>query len=275
MALVSVSVPESRLNRSLSIITGAQYIGSTAGPAVGAVLVLVLNFRAAILLSSVIPLLTGTAVLLFVPADKIARRESNSLGEGTLEPFRISLQFLLGVGLYFMLFTLNQLTRFATPIALRGISEGENVAAAAGLTFSLAGLVSAFSVLVLAPYLFKAGHYRPALVRSCMIVAAGLLILALAGTTPTYILGFLVIALVLAAMTPAINVLIAASVSRSRRGTAFGVAGSAQALASMLGPTGAAVFAAVSLSFGFALLAALLMGLAFLLFMTLREPRLE
>ena len=33
VALVSVSVPDHRLNRSLSTVTGAQYLGTTSGPA--------------------------------------------------------------------------------------------------------------------------------------------------------------------------------------------------------------------------------------------------
>ena len=274
--MVSVSVPEYRLNSSLSIITGAQYIGITLGPALGAILAIGLGYRGAILGASLIPLLTGTAVLFYVPADRVARSANTSKDQPRpkLEPFRVSFQFLLAIFIYFILFALNQLIRLATPIALRGIEGQKDVAGHAGLTFSLGGLVSAVSVLLLAPYFFRAGRLRFALAASCVIAAAGLLVLAAASATAVYILGFLIIALVLSAMTPATNTLIAANVSRARRGTAFGVAGSAQALSSMVGPTAAALFAAVSFSFGFALLAGLLVAVGVLLFLALQEPNL-
>src|SRR5258708_1727109 len=66
VAFISVSVPESRLNSSLSPLSGAQYIGITAGPALGAVLAAIFGFRGAILVAAVVPLLTGAAVHLFV-----------------------------------------------------------------------------------------------------------------------------------------------------------------------------------------------------------------
>jgi DHA1 family multidrug resistance protein-like MFS transporter len=46
VALVSVSVSDSRLNSSLSFVTGAQYLGTTVGPALGALLATSLTFAA-------------------------------------------------------------------------------------------------------------------------------------------------------------------------------------------------------------------------------------
>jgi MFS family permease len=88
---------------------------------------------------------------------------------------------------------------------------------------------------------------------------------------PLYVLFFVVISLLQAAMIPATNALIAGNAPRSRRGTAFGWAGSAQAVAFVAGPMGAALFAAVSLDLGFVVLAGIMLGMALLL-LTLREP---
>lgn len=278
VALVSVSVPESRLNQSLSLITGVQYIGTTAGPAIGAVLATVLDFRGTILVTSAVPVITGTAVLLFVPADRVGRSGGPAAGRRRdrasveLEPFRLSFQLLLVIFIYGLIFALNQLIRLATPIALKAIEGEADVTAHAGLTFTLGGLVSAISVLLVAPFFFKPGRMRAALAASCAIAATGLALLALAGATATYILGFVVIAMVLSAMTPATNTLIAGNTTRSRRGTAFGLAGSAQAVSSMIGPAGAALFAVVSLDLGFALLALVLLAVALVLAAALREP---
>ena len=187
----------------------------------------------------------------------------------------MSFQFLLAILMYFTIFALNQLTRIITPVALRAIEGHADVAGQSGIAFSLAGMVSAVGVLAVAPVLYKTGRMAPALAASCVVGGLGFLVMASAGTSVLYIGGFLLVAMVLSAMTPSTNTLIAANVTRSRRGTAFGVAGSAQALASFVGPAAAAVFAAVSLGMGFVILAGLLLALGLLLFRALREPVYE
>lgn len=76
-------------------------------------------------------------------------------------------------------------------------------------------------------------------------------------------------------MIPTTNTLLAANVPRSRRGTGFGIAGSAQAVSFVVGPAGAALFAAFSLDLGFAIIAGMLAALAGLLWLTMREPDLR
>src|SRR5690606_16206530 len=70
VALTSVSVPDSKLNASLSLVTGAQYLGNTVGPAVGSVLAIVLGMRGAIVAGAVMPALAGLMVLAIVPRDE-------------------------------------------------------------------------------------------------------------------------------------------------------------------------------------------------------------
>ncbi|MEI6666318.1 MAG: hypothetical protein WCL53_09235, partial [Chloroflexota bacterium] len=81
-----------------------------------------------------------------------------------------------------------------------------------------------------------------------------------------------VFSLVLAMMIPATNTLIATNVSRERRGTGFGVASSAQAMALMVGPITAAAFGG-ALDLGFLVGGALFLGIAALVFVAVREPR--
>jgi MFS family permease len=142
------------------------------------------------------------------------------------------------------------------------------------LAFTLGGLVSAISVLFIAPRFFRMGRLRNAIVGACVIAGLGHLVAAAANVTPVYLLGFLMVATVLSAITPTTGTLIAANVTRSRRGTAFGIASSAQALSFAVGPGAAAVFAAVSLKLGFVVLAGLLFALALLLRFALREPEI-
>jgi MFS family permease len=135
--------------------------------------------------------------------------------------------------------------------------------------------VSAFSVLFLGPRLFKPGTLRVTMAFASLVAAGGFLALAVAPNVALYVVGFLFIAAVLSAMVPVTNTLIAGTSSRARRGTAFGIAGSAQAVSFMVGPTGAALFAAVSLDAGFAVLAVLLVVLAATIFVALREKAIR
>jgi DHA1 family multidrug resistance protein-like MFS transporter len=271
VALVSVLVPDTRLNRSLSTLTGAQHLGTTSGPAVGALLALAFDFRTTIIVASVVPLITATAVLLWVPRDRVVRRTAVTGQKGDLEPFKASRQFMLAVAALFTVYAMNELVRLSTPIALKALNDGADSAAATGLTFSIAGLASAFSVLFLAPLLFAPGRLALAFGAACAMGAAGALILALTETIPAYIAGFMVVALVVSALVPAINTHIASSVTRSRRGTGFGIAATAQSLSFAIGPAAAAFFAGVSMDLGFAVLAGLFLLLGIMMFTGIRE----
>lgn len=270
VALTSVTVSESQLNSSLSLVTGAQYIGTTIGPAVGAVLASAFGFRGAILAAAFLPTLAATVVLVLVPSDEPAVGLRRRSGRAPLEPFRPSLQLVLVIFVFFVVFSMTQLIRLATPIALQDI-HGRDVRGITGLAFTLAGLASAVSVLFLAPNFFRTGRLRGALIATCILGGIAYLLLAAAETVAQYVLFFVLISLLQAAMIPATNRLIAGNVPRSRRGTAFGWAGSAQALAFVAGPMGAALFAAVSLDLGFVVLCAILFGMGALL-LGLREP---
>ncbi|HEU0074350.1 MAG TPA: MFS transporter [Dehalococcoidia bacterium] len=271
VALVSVIVPDSRLNRSLSIVTGGQYLGTTIGPAVGAGLALLLSYRASIAVAAIVPFIAGIAILLMVPRDPVAARRTAT--EPPLEPFRMSGQFKLAIGALFAVYCMNELIRLATPIALKGLKGSDDVAGEAGLAFTLAGLVSAISVLFLAPRVFRGTPSGPPFALICSLGCVGFLLVAFANGVPVYILGFLTIFLVVSAMVPALNTLIAANVRRSRRGTAFGVAGTVQALAFGVGPLAGAFFAAVSLDAGFFTVALLFLAVGFVLFTWVREPQ--
>ena len=51
------------MSASLSIVTGAQYLGTTAGPAVGALLATFLGFRGTILFAAILPSFAALLVL--------------------------------------------------------------------------------------------------------------------------------------------------------------------------------------------------------------------
>jgi DHA1 family multidrug resistance protein-like MFS transporter len=258
VALTSVSVPEERLEKALGVVTAGQYLGGTLGPAVGALLAEAFGFRAAIVASAILPSAAATWIILAVPRDEVAARVARVRSAGrrrvrfsTGWASGFSRTFWVAVLLYFGLFTLNQLIRVATPIALEDIAGEDRARALSGIAFTAAGAGSVAGVLLIARALGLWTGLRGTLIVLTLASAAVSPLLTV-GNEWVFMAGLLLFAVANGAAMPATNTLIASSVEPARRGTAFGLASSAQAIAFMVGPMGAAAFAATSLTLGFA-----------------------
>jgi DHA1 family multidrug resistance protein-like MFS transporter len=281
IALTSVSVPDARLNRSLGVVTGGQYLGSTLGPAVGALLAIGFGYRGAIVASAVLPALAATWIIFAVPKDSIAPRAVKAARAAGRRGVKFSMGWIRGfsrpfwvaVFLYFGLFALNQFVRVATPVALEGIVGSGSARAVSGVAFSLAGAAAVAGVTVVARWMSGRASLRQTLIVCSLASAAAMPALAIGQSAWIYGAGFLVFALVNAASMPATNTLIAETVEPARRGTAFGLASSAQAVAFMAGPMGAAAFATFSLPAGFLFCAVAFAGLAALVAVATQERR--
>lgn len=272
VALMTVSVPETRVKNALTSVSGGQYIGTAIGPAVGAGMALAFGYRGAIFTSGVLVAAVATAVIFLVPADTVRRAaESQPSGKQTLTPFKPTLQLGLAILLYFSLFALSAFRTIATPIALKDIAAGD-VAVVNGVTFALGGLASAIGVWALSTRFFGKRSVRHVLAAMLALSAVGHVLLALSGTAWLYISAFTAASFLNAAMMPMTNTMIAFNVDRERRGTAFGFASAAQALGFMVGPMSAAMFASFSLKAGFVTVGLLLAALAVLVGVAVREP---
>jgi len=280
IALTSVTVPDSRMDRALGVVTAGQYLGSTLGPAVGAVLAVVLGFRGAIVASATLPTLAAIWIIFAVPRDRITPPRIVDAAAVIRPRFHISTEwargfsrtFWVAVLLYFGLFALNQFIRVATPIALKEIAGEDQAATLSGIAFTLAGAGSVAGVLVVGRVLGLWTGLRGTLVAMTVLSAAVTPLMAFGQSEWTFIAGLLVVAVANGAAMPATNALIASTVEHARRGTAFGLASSAQAIAFMVGPMSAALFAATSLAAGFLVCAALFAALAVVVLVFGRPP---
>lgn len=278
IALTSVSVPDARLNRSLGVVTGGQYLGGTLGPAVGALLAASLGYRGAIICSALLPAFAAAWIMIAVPRDSVAPR-AKAVAQATRRTFRVSLgwargfshQFWVAVALYFGLFALNQFVRVATPIAFEDMVGRDQAATVAGVVFSAGGAASVIGVTVVARWMGFRFSLRRTLIIFALASACAMPALAIGGSPWLFGAGFLVFALVNAASMPATNTLIAETVDPARRGTAFGLASSAQAFAFMVGPMAAAYFATFSLDTGFVVCGVLFVALALMVTSGIRE----
>ena len=275
IALTSVSVPDAKVREALNVVSGAQYLGSAVGPAVGAAMAIAFGYRGAIFSSGLLIAIVASAVIFLVPADSVRKKERDLTGAAiALAPFKPTLQFALAILLYFSLFALTTFRSIATPIALKYIA-GPDVTAVTGLAFSLGGVASAMGVWILSAQFFQKRRLRNTLAVTCALTALGHLLLALSNSVWLYVLAFTLASFLNASMMPATNTMIALNVSRERRGTAFGIGSAAQALAFMVGPMGAAMFARFSLKAGFAAVSLLLLALAAVIAFAVREPPVD
>ena len=279
VALTSVSVSDERLDKALGVVTAGQYLGGTLGPAAGALLAAGFGYRGAIVASAVLPSLAATWIIFAVPRDAVAARTAR-VSQETQARFRpsfgwaggFSRTFWIAVLLYFGLFALNQGIRVATPIALKDIAGEDRAATLSGIAFSVAGIGSVAGVLLIARILGLWTGLRGTLIALTLASAAVTPLMAFAHGEWVFVAGLLLFAVANGASMPATNALIASTVEPARRGTAFGLASSAQAIAFMVGPMGAAAFAAYSLPAGFAVCGVLFVALAAVLLVT-RPPR--
>lgn len=272
VALMSVSVPDAKVRDGLNAVSGAQYLGGAIGPAIGAAMAIGFGYRGAIFTSGVLIALVATAVVFMVPADTVRRKELDLSGAAiALPPFKPTMQFALAVLLFFALFALGAFRTIAAPVALKELA-GDDVTAVTGLAFALGGIASALGVWALSTPFFRKFRLRDMLAVTCVLTALAHLLLALSHTEWLFVTAFTLASFLNASMMPATNTMIALNVTRDRRGTAFGIASAAQAMAFMAGPMGAALFARYSLNAGFAAVGLLMLALAAVVAFAVREP---
>jgi MFS transporter, DHA1 family, multidrug resistance protein len=281
VALVSVTVPRERLRSGLAMVTGAQYLGTTVGPALGAIFVGHLGLRGTILAGASLPAFMAILATIFVPRDEVAAGRpavDGSPAGGSLRPREflreVSPQFVIPLFLYFALFAGEQVLRTATPIAIKQISHSALPAGDVGWAFTAAGLGSVIGAFGLSRFAVRSQKTRISLTIIITLQALAHIVLARSRSVPVYVLTLGAIFVAQGAMIPSTNTLIAASVSPSWRGTAFGVSASFQALAFAVGPLATAGFATFSLFAVFLAVGALFLAAAVMIFLGLKEPDL-
>lgn len=283
VALTTVTVPAEEMSSALATVTGAQYAGTMLGPALGALLAALVGLRAAILVGAALPVIGAFVVFLRVPRDSVRRtpraaatRGSASIAVAATSARRqrgipISRQLLVGLFLYFIIYSASQLVRVATPEVLKGLLHGGSAEGATGVAFTVAGVGSVVGALWLARLTSKPSTLRRSLVTITLVTAVAHVLLAATGVVWLYIVWFTVAAVVEGTIIPSTNTLIATSVPPEVRGTAFGVAASVQATGFILGPVGAAAFAAFSLRSSFLAVAAAFVAAALAALLGLRR----
>mgnify|MGYP003338588944 CR=1 FL=1 len=170
-----------------------------------------------------------------------------------------------------MLFRSNQTVHLMTPLALQEIEGRDDVAGISGLAFSVSGGAAVLGILFIGRRYVKPGMIRRAMAIGTLVAGTANVLLATTHNSMEYVALFSLFSLVHAMMIVSANTLIASNVSRDRRGTGFGIASSAQALALMVGPMAAAAFGAFSVTTGFVALSGVFLLVAALVLFAVHD----
>jgi DHA1 family multidrug resistance protein-like MFS transporter len=275
-ALVAASTPQRRLASSMGILQMGIFASQSTGPLLGGFLAATIGFRAAFFVTSAL-----FTIPFFIVATTVEERfERPSPAERSAHSFtsnlRVVLQsrvLLLLMGVIFFLQAAPSFIRPIIPLLVEDFGELENPASAAGLVFAAMALTSAFSALMVGRLSARVG-YRRLLVLAILGAGAAYVPVAVAGSIPTLVLLLAGVGLFSGSMVPTANALLAAFAPRDRVGSAFGVGGSAQALALAVSPLmGGITASALGIHAGFPIAGAMLLALAAATFLLVPEPR--
>ena len=264
MALVASQVPEQRLGYSLGWLSTGQLVGSLVGPVIGGVLADATgSYRIPFYCTSAV---TFAAMFLvwrgvherFIRPDGAHRRRSGIRG----------LALMIGAAgvmpLFFVLFMAQFSTRAVQPVVTLFVQEivgmRPDLATLGGLAFSVTGLAGMIAVPLLGKHSDEIGYRRVLLI---CLAGATLTSLpqAFAYSYWTFAAERFGVGLFIGGILPAANALVGRMVSRSDRGTIYGLTASATFLGNSMGPlTGGAIAASFGLRWVFLITAALLLA---------------
>jgi len=234
-ALVAASAPRNKMPFAMGLLMVAVFMGSSFGPLAGGFIADSVGYKAAFFITGGLLFSGGFIVLSFVKEkfERPAKGQSASLSSLLrLAKSREMLPLLL------ILCTLHAAPQMMTPIIslfIRELDPEGMAATASGLAFCFMGVVAAISAVITG----RLGEHitlKRILVISCL--GTGLLYLPpmLARTVTQLIIFIALMGLLKGGLMTSSNALVGLSVPRNQQGIAYGLAHSAHALGSGLGP---------------------------------------
>ncbi len=248
-ALVSSQVPKERLGFSLGLMQTAVYLGSSLGPLGGGLVADAVGFRFSFAMAGGIPFVAGVLITFLVEEEKRPVHETSAARQSFWKGMRDAINSSAVLAMAAAMFAVNFGVTVVFPILPQFIQmlqgPGGHDAAVTGLVFTAAGVAGAISSVVTGSFADRIGYQR--VIVTAAIVAAIL-------SVPQYFVNAtwqlavlrILIGLALGAILPSASALIASLVPPEKRGTAYGLMGSATSLGFGVGPLTAAGVVAVS-----------------------------
>lgn len=248
-ALVSSQVPKERLGFSLGVMQTAVYLGSSLGPLGGGLVADALGFRFSFAMAGCILLIAGVLITFLVEEEKRPVREVSAARQSFWRGMGDAINSSAVLAMAAAMFAVNFGVTVVFPILPQFVQmlqgPGGHDAALTGLVFTAAGVAGAISSVVTGSFADRIGYQR-------VIVTAAIIAAIL--SVPQYFVNAtwqlavlrILIGLALGAILPSASALIASLVPPEKRGTAYGLMGSATSLGFGVGPLTAAGVVAVA-----------------------------
>ena len=246
--VVSLTVPRQRLGSTLGMMQAAMFVGTAFGPVLGGIFSDTFGFRAAFGATSVLFLVSGLLVVVFVPEPK--REPGEQAAAAT--PFRVAAQDLLSRPGLVAAIVLMAIVRFAntapTPILplfiQQLVTDRTYLATMAGLVVAATGTASLVSALAVGHLSDRFGR-RWALL-ACLLGAAVLCPPHALVTSVWELLALrLALGFAIGGLFPTVQALLTELTPPGRRGMAFGLLATASAAGNGGGPVVGSLIAAV------------------------------
>jgi MFS transporter, DHA1 family, multidrug resistance protein len=233
-ALVASLAPKDKLPSSMAILMGAVFGGQTLGPLLGGYLAAAYGFTITFAVTSALLLAAGLTVLFLVKENFTPPAKGQSLSAHDLFKLAFSPELLPVLAILAVLGLGPQMISPILSLIFKAFGDS-NAAAAAGEAFSLMGIITVFSSLLIGR-LFGRTSLRIILMLCC--IGTGLLYLPpiWANSSLQLIMLFGLTGLLTGGMIASSQSLISLRVTGARQGIAYGLGQSASSLGFGIGP---------------------------------------
>lgn len=265
-ALVATTAPRDRLGYNLGMVQTAVFAGAALGPAFGGFAAGHVGYRTMFAVSSAMMLMATITVIFFVH-EIFTRPEPQAK---STEPLSTRWAWMIGsvmiatMSTIFMVRFISQGIRPVVPLFLQDLGgfTDTDAARASGWMFTVLGISSAISAVLLGPRSDRIGHRK---ILIWCVVAAGLLYLPMAFAQEAWHLIVLqgLFGIAAGGMIPSANALIANVTPADRRGFIFGISNMIGSIGAAFGPLLISTLLAPSLGFDVAFVTVGVLMLAF------------
>jgi MFS family permease len=271
MAIVASETPRVHVARSLGILNSSLALAAGLGPALGAVIVGLVDVRYVFAVAGAGLLLSSIFVITMVTeSPRKARSKEVHAISGRLTGA------LLGTVVFILVAqgVASTVTTMVLPmVSLRFLElVPERAATATGIAFAISGVMTAIAGAAFGGILFRI-RYRRTAIGAAFAMGVAIAVMGELAQLPPVFTGFAVYGFMNGLLMPVVSSLLAIEVPSRLHSTVFGMSASANALGYTAGPLLAgAVAAATSVSTSLAVAGGIAMLLSLVLAIRLREP---
>lgn len=272
-ALVAASTPASRMAYALGMLQMGVFTSQTVGPVIGGAMADAVGFRLTFAIGGLMYIFSFALVFFFVKEDFTRPEPGNraSYMDNLRAVISVPSMMLL-ITVMFLVSSASVFVRPIIPLVVESFTSADEAASTAGLVFAALALTSAIAAVGAARVAMRAG-YRTTLVLATLGAGVAYIPVAVAEELLPLVLLMAAVGVFSGAMIPTVNALIGASAPEGKHGSAFGLVGSAQALSFAIAPLlGGITAAKLGIHAPFAIIGTMLIGVAGLVWLTVREP---